>query len=181
VLLVASCGGKVVVDAAATSGAGGSGGVAGTGGAIACTAIVGLCQAYCDHCGSAEGPTCFPDCLGYYEGTYPTCADAYAAHLACKVAHVTEPLACGGTPAACAATEAAMGACQKTASNGCNGFTCEGCSCKTNCATTFASTYADGLYTCMVNGKEVGTCGEKCMAATLADCCAPLFFEVCPP
>lgn len=173
-----ACGGKVFIDAPPTSSTGGAGG-GGAGGAPTCAAIPGLCQAWCDKCASVEPGPCHATCLAEYEGFYPDCADAQAALLACRVAHATGPADCNGALDACSGELDAIHACINS-SFGCNGFGCEGCSCETSCSTAFGSNYADGVYTCTVDGNVVGTCAETCTSAAPAACCWALFFPDCP-
>jgi hypothetical protein len=93
---------------------------------------------------------------------------------------MNDPAGCAGLHAACSATDAARGVCMQ-ANPTCNGIACEGCSCKTSCSTVFKTSYADGVYTCIVGGTVVGTCAQKCNSADMATCCAELFFQTCPP
>ncbi|MFT3774652.1 MAG: hypothetical protein QM820_55585 [Minicystis sp.] len=180
-LTASACGGKVVVDASASAGgAGGSGGATGAGGAVACTEVSGLCETWCDGCGAKEDDHCLARCFGFYEGFYPSCANAYAARLACKVQHQNDPAGCGGIAKACAAEDLALSGCIQ-AHPGCNGIACDKCDCKTSCATVF-ETACDtaGMCTCILGGTVIGTCAEQCMSANMATCCAALFFQTCP-
>lgn len=168
----------MVVDGSAGSG---SGGMTGAGGAVACTEVYGLCQAWCGGCGAKESDACLGNCLGYYEAFYPVCSDTYAALLACQVQHMNDAAGCAGVSAACSATEEPHNVCRK-ANPTCEGFSCAGgCVCKTSCSTVFGSSCADGMCSCSIGGTVVGTCAENCMSANLATCCAALFFQTCPP